>query len=105
MKISDNDFLKLLNKKISQGVELRILSRASAKNGAIPVRRLSSRLHLRAILRDGDSAFLGSQSLRQLELDVRREIGGIFRDKAVVKQMEVIFAKDWKKSEPVIEQD
>jgi phosphatidylserine/phosphatidylglycerophosphate/cardiolipin synthase-like enzyme len=102
MKISDSEFLKLLNRKISEGVEVRILSRVSAKNGAIPVRRLPSRLHLRAILRDGTSAFLGSQSLSKLELEARREIGVIFRDRDIVKTMEAIFEKDWKLSEPVI---
>jgi cardiolipin synthase A/B len=103
MKISDPDFVKLLNKKISAGVEVRVLSRASAKNGTIPVRRLPSRLHLRAMLRDGNAAFLGSQSLRKLELEARREVGIIFRDKKIVKEMEIIFEKDWKRSEPVVE--
>ena len=104
MKISDRDFLKLLDKKISAGVEVRVLSRASAKNGDIPLRRLPSRLHLRAMMRDGNSAFLGSQSLRKLELEARREIGVIFRDKKIVKQMEAVFEKDWKSSEPVTEE-
>ena len=104
MKISDRDFLKLLNKKISAGAEVRVLSRASAKSGgSIPVRRLPSRLHLRAILRDGNAAFLGSQSLRKLELEARREVGVIVRDKKIVKAMEAIFEKDWKQSEPVVE--
>ena len=103
MKISDRDFVKLLNKKISAGAEVRVLSRASTSGGSIPVRRLPSRLHLRAMLRDGSSAFLGSQSLRKLELEARREIGIIMRDKKVVKQMEAIFEKDWKHSEPVAE--
>lgn len=103
MKISDREFVKLLNKKISDGAEVRVLSRASAKTGTIPVRRLPSRLHLRALLRDGNAAFLGSQSLRKLELEARREIGVIFHDKKTVKQMEAIFEKDWKRSEPVVE--
>lgn len=103
MKISDRDFIKLLDKKISGGAEVRVLSRASAKSGTIPVRRLPSRLHLRAMLRDGNAAFLGSQSLRKLELEARREIGVIFRDKKTVKQMEAIFEKDWKSSEPIVE--
>ena len=103
MKISDNDFVKLLNKKISAGVEVRVLSRASAKSGSIPVRRLPTRLHLRAILRDGNTAFVGSQSLRKLELEARREVGIIFHDKKIVKEMETIFEKDWKRSEPVVE--
>lgn len=103
MKISDPDFLKLLNRKITDGVEVRILSRASAKGGAIPVRKLPTRLHLRAILRDGDAAFVGSQSLRTLELEARREIGAIVHDKDVVKKMESIFDEDWKRSEAVVE--
>lgn len=103
MKISDREFVKLLNKTISDGAEVRVLSRASAKSGTIPVRRLPSRLHLRALLRDGNAAFLGSQSLRKLELEARREIGVIFHDKKIVKQMESVFEKDWKRSEPVVE--
>jgi len=105
MKISDRDFLKLLNKKISDGVEVRVLTRASAKSASIPLRRLPNRLHLRAILRDGDSAFVGSQSLRKLELEARREIGVIFRDKKIVNQMEDVFEKDWKLAEPMVDQD
>ena len=103
MKISDREFIRLLNKKISEGAEVRVLSRAPAKGGGIPVRRLSARLHLRTMLRDGNTAFLGSQSLRKLELEARREIGVIFRDKKTVRQMEAIFEKDWKSSEPVVE--
>jgi cardiolipin synthase len=105
MKISDREFLKQLNKKISQGVDVRVISRASAKNGSIPVRRMPSRLHLRCILRDGHSAFLGSQSLRKLELEARREIGIIFEDKHTVKKMAAVFETDWKQSEPALEMD
>lgn len=106
MKISDRDFLKLLSKKISEGVEVRVLARASAKSSTtMPVRRMTTRLHLRAILRDGDSAFVGSQSLRKLELEARREIGIIFKDKEMVRKMEAIFEKDWKSSEPALEQN
>ena len=103
MKISDPDFVRLLNKKISDGAEVRMLSRASAQSGTIPMRRLPTHLHLRAMLRDGNTAFLGSQSLRKLELEARREIGVIFRDKRTIKEMESIFEKDWKRSEPVVE--
>jgi phosphatidylserine/phosphatidylglycerophosphate/cardiolipin synthase-like enzyme len=105
MKISDRDFVKLLNKKISEGVEVRILARASTKGGSIPVRRMNQRLHLRAIMRDGEHGFIGSQSLRKLELEARREIGVIFKHKQTVKEMEAVFEKDWKSSEPVLETD
>jgi hypothetical protein len=42
--------------------------------------QLHRRLHVRAMVRDGRRAFIGSQSLRRLELDERREIGLIIRD-------------------------
>ena len=45
------------------------------------------RLHVRTIVRDGRRAFVGSQSLRKLELDKRREVGVIVDDAKVVKQL------------------
>jgi phosphatidylserine/phosphatidylglycerophosphate/cardiolipin synthase-like enzyme len=105
MKISDRDFIKCLDKKIAAGVDIKILSRTAANTRTVPVRRLSGRLHLRAIIRDGDEAFIGSQSLRKLELEARREIGIIFHSRSIVKQMESVFEKDWKKSEPLVEAD
>ena len=39
------------------------------------------RLHVRAIIRDGSRAFVGSQSLRKLELEKRREVGVIVDDR------------------------
>jgi len=38
-------------------------------------------LHTRTMMRDGKLAFPGSRSLREAELDARREVGLIFRDK------------------------
>src|SRR6185437_6439223 len=75
MKISDSEFVKLLNEKISKGVDVRVIGSASNKGGALPTRKLPMRLHTRGIIRDGRSVFLGSQSLRKLELEARREIG------------------------------
>ena len=53
------------------------------------------RLHTRTIIRDGRQAFVGSQSLRQPELDLRREIGIIVRDSKAVKTLLETFEKDW----------
>jgi hypothetical protein len=53
------------------------------------------RLHVRAIIRDGDRAFLGSQSLRRLELERRREIGLIVDDAVVVRGLRRFFERDW----------
>jgi hypothetical protein len=53
------------------------------------------RLHTRSIVRDGQWAFVGSQSLRALELDSRREVGIIFRDPKAVAQLRSVFQEDW----------
>jgi hypothetical protein len=53
------------------------------------------RFHTRAILRDRHEAFLGSQSLRESELDQRRELGLIMRDREVVHSLVKIFESDW----------
>jgi phosphatidylserine/phosphatidylglycerophosphate/cardiolipin synthase-like enzyme len=100
MKISDQDFVKLLNEKISQGVDVRVIGNTSVKGSSLPARKLPMRLHARAILRDGRSAFIGSQSLRKLELEARREIGMIVHQPKIVKQMIEVFDKDWSGAMP-----
>ena len=60
---------------------------------AVSKGRISDRV--RAIIRDGRRAFVGSQSLRRLELEKRREVGVIVTDQVVVRQMEDVFEKDW----------
>ena len=100
MKISDNEFVKLLNEKISQGVDVRVIGSTSNKGSTIPGRKLTTRLHARAIIRDGKSVFLGSQSLRKLELEARREIGMIVHDPKIAKQMIATFDSDWSGATP-----
>ncbi|MGD0831449.1 MAG: phospholipase D-like domain-containing protein [Terracidiphilus sp.] len=102
MKISDPEFVKLLNEKISQGLDVRVIGQSSVRGRSLPIRTMPTRLHARAILRDGSSAFLGSQSLRKLELEVRREIGIIFHDMPVVKRMISVFDSDWRSAAPAV---
>ncbi len=105
MKISDREFISMLNEKISDGVDVRVIGRSQSKNvpgGSLSTRKLPMRLHVRAILRDGKSAFLGSQSLRKLELEARREIGVIIHDPKITKKMVEIFDADWEKAEPTV---
>jgi cardiolipin synthase len=98
MKISDPDFITLLLHKMVEGVDVRILGRAGSKSTQLSTRVMFMRLHARVIIRDGKQAFIGSQSLRKLELEARREIGVIVRDAAVVRKLEDIFEDDWGKS-------
>jgi phosphatidylserine/phosphatidylglycerophosphate/cardiolipin synthase-like enzyme len=99
MKISDSEFVKLLNEKVSQGLDVRVIGSASSK-GTLPARKLAIRLHARAIIRDGKSAFLGSQSLRKLEMEARREIGIIVEDAKIAAKMISVFDQDWKGATP-----
>ncbi|MGI4854830.1 MAG: phospholipase D-like domain-containing protein [Janthinobacterium lividum] len=101
MKISDPDFIRLLREKTAQGVDVRIIGRTGEKTSQLPLRVLPMRLHARAIIRDGKAAFLGSQSLRKLELEARREIGVIFTEAAAIKKMVGVFEHDWASAKPL----
>jgi hypothetical protein len=60
------------------------------------VQKLSgTRLHTRTIIRDRRQAFVGSQSLRAAELNVRRELGLILHDAKTVKKLIETFDADW----------
>jgi phosphatidylserine/phosphatidylglycerophosphate/cardiolipin synthase-like enzyme len=105
-KISDTAMIHLLEQRARAGVSIRIVGRIAGRHGAIDARRLSLiRLHTRTIVRDRRQVFIGSQSLRELELDARREVGVILRDSKVVNAIVRTFETDWattgeSKSEP-----
>ncbi len=98
-QISDNLIQRVLTERAKAGVEIRILGKLEKTIPKVKVRKLADlRLHVRAIVRDGADAFVGSQSLRKLELDGRREIGVIIKDGVVVKKIRSVFEADWKLS-------
>jgi phosphatidylserine/phosphatidylglycerophosphate/cardiolipin synthase-like enzyme len=98
-QVSDDAILRLITERIKAGVDVRILGRVEAKWNVTSEKFPGKRLHIRAIIRDGKRAFVGSQSLRRLELDKRREVGVIVTDASVVAQMQEIFEKDWAQTE------
>jgi cardiolipin synthase len=87
--------LQLLTGKIAEGLDVRIIGKVESKWRVKIQRRPDERLHIRAIIRDGGRAFLGSQSLRRLELEKRREIGIIIIDAGVIRKTTSIFERDW----------
>jgi cardiolipin synthase len=99
---SDDEMLALLEKLASRGVRIRIIGTLEEKwekKGFAAVQKLRGmRLHVRAIVRDGRRAFIGSQSLRKLELDERREVGVVIRDQKIVRKVEKVFSGDWKRA-------
>jgi cardiolipin synthase len=95
-EISDAAMIRILEERAQAGVEVRILGRMQRKIAKLQVHKLANvRLHTRTIIRDGHQAFIGSQSLRELELSARREVGIIFRDRKIVSQLVRIFNEDW----------
>jgi cardiolipin synthase len=95
-KIADKNIMRLLEDQAKAGLDIKILGSMAARNPNLHVAPLSSmRLHTRTIIRDGTQAFVGSQSLRQPELDLRREIGIIVRDSKVVNSLRSTFQEDW----------
>lgn len=99
-KVSDPQMIRLLHLRAKAGVDIRILGKIAKRGGDLRVQKFpGGRLHVRAMVRDGDTAFVGSQSLRGIELDARREVGLIVRDSKVVKRMLEVFEEDWARTE------
>jgi phosphatidylserine/phosphatidylglycerophosphate/cardiolipin synthase-like enzyme len=100
MKISDRQMLKLLHERVKAGVDVRIIGKVAKKGeGLNAVKMPGMRLHVRAMLRDGQDMFLGSMSLRSVELDKRREVGVIVKERAAARQFREIFEEDWAKTQ------
>jgi phosphatidylserine/phosphatidylglycerophosphate/cardiolipin synthase-like enzyme len=98
--ISDPAMIRALEERRKSGVEVKILGRLTRHSAAVEVAKLHDmRLHTRMILRDGKHTFIGSQSLRTVELDRRREVGMIFEDEAVSESLAKTFLSDWKAAE------
>ena len=91
--VSDQAMLRLLEQRAKAGVQVRIIG--GAKSKTLQRRVLAMRLHARTIIRDRDTAFIGSQSLRKAELDKRREVGLIFRNEAALATLCARFEEDW----------
>ena len=98
-KLSDPMILRLLKSKVKDGVDVRVIGKTGKGAQGIEAVKLGDRrLHVRAVIIDGKEVFIGSQSLRKLELDSRREIGLICRTGAVARRVAQIFELDWQKS-------
>ena len=100
-KVSDRLLLRALQERLKGGVAIRIIGKADKRLERVESRKLQDlRLHVRAIVRDGEAAFVGSQSLRKIELDGRREVGVIVVDRRIAGKIKTVFEADWKESAP-----
>ena len=105
LKVSDTAMVKLLNERAKVGVEVRIIGGMKGAADGVRVCKPGIRLHVRAIIRDGLRAFVGSQSLRKDELTSRREVGLLVNNPAVAKKLLQVFEADWRDwaTEPAVE--
>jgi phosphatidylserine/phosphatidylglycerophosphate/cardiolipin synthase-like enzyme len=95
-RLTDRAMIRLLRARAKAGVEVRVLGSMDKKPGRLQLRKPPGwKLHVRAIVQDGRIAFVGSQSLRRLELDGRREVGLLVEEAAVVDQIRRVFNWDW----------
>ena len=99
-KVFDAAMIKLLKERAAKGVSVRVLGSVKGKDGGIDTRKLATmRMHVRAIVRDGTRAFVGSQSLRKDELENRREVGLIVNNPTVARKLLQVFESDWADSD------
>jgi cardiolipin synthase len=93
-KVSDKAMVKLLR-------ERKVVP---AVPGIVTIKSARLRLHVRAIVRDRKAAFVGSQSLRRLQIDGRREIGIISPHSKVAAEIARVFEQDWADAAPKVEE-
>ena len=98
-KVIDLQMIRLINQRVKAGVDVRIIGKLGKRGNARVQKMPGQRLHVRAMVRDGDTAFVGSQSLRAQELDGRREVGLIVKEPKTVKQLFEVFENDWAKTD------
>lgn len=95
-KLSDTRMIEHLEDRAKAGVDVKVIGKMRGSVKGVEVREASPiRLHAQAIIRDGNEVFFGSQSLRKVELDQRREVGLITYARQAVKNFFVIFEMDW----------
>jgi phosphatidylserine/phosphatidylglycerophosphate/cardiolipin synthase-like enzyme len=98
-KLTDPQMLRLIAQRVKKGVDVRVIGKVAKRGAGIRAQKSPMRLHVRAAVRDCTEAFIGSQSLRALELDGRREVGLFCRDQKLVKTIADLFESDWAKTE------
>ena len=85
--ISDCDILDTFS-------SLRVISRAGAKVH----KQKNLRLHAKLIIVDKERALVGSMNIDRSAFDLRRELGVVVDDRAVVTGLEEVFEEDWESS-------
>lgn len=98
-KVQDQQAIGVLLRKASAGCSIKIISEDTDYNEVVPnfhMRKLARyKLHAKCIVVDGARFFVGSQNLRKVSMDNRREVGLIVEDDAMARKIERVFDEDW----------
>ena len=98
-KIDDTEVIGVLFKQAAAGCDIKIISRGTHLSNLLPnlqFRKLARyKLHAKCVVVDGKRFFLGSQNLREVSLNYRRELGIIIEDPAIAGRIERVFDEDW----------
>jgi phosphatidylserine/phosphatidylglycerophosphate/cardiolipin synthase-like enzyme len=104
-KVSDKAMVKLLRDRVAAGVEIKVIGKVVPPvPGIATIKSTRLRLHVRAMVRDRKTVFVGSQSLRRLQIDGRREIGIISPHAKVAAAIAKVFEQDWADASPKTEE-
>ncbi len=103
--VTDPAMARILSERAKADVKVRVLgkslSKAAQNVGRSAISFICGCRYTRTIGAEGESVFIGSQSLRAEELDARREIGLIFEDDRIAKKLTEVFEEDWSESEKI----
>jgi phosphatidylserine/phosphatidylglycerophosphate/cardiolipin synthase-like enzyme len=98
-KIEDQQVLSVLLRKAAAGCSVRMISRDTFYDEVVAnfhVKKLARyKLHAKCAIVDSQRFFVGSQNLREVSLDRRREVGLIVEDDGLARKIERVFDEDW----------
>ncbi|HXG95446.1 MAG TPA: phospholipase D-like domain-containing protein [Blastocatellia bacterium] len=98
-KVEDKEVMSILLRKASSGCSVRVISRDTHYDDVVPnfhVKKLARfKLHAKCVVVDSSRFFIGSQNLRAVSFERRREVGLIVEDDGVARKIERVFDEDW----------
>ncbi len=98
-KVQDQEVMGLLLRKAAGGCDVKIISRDTYYDEVVQnfrVRQLARyKLHAKCVVVNSTRFFVGSQNLRKVSMDQRREVGIIIEDDAMARRIERVFDEDW----------
>jgi phosphatidylserine/phosphatidylglycerophosphate/cardiolipin synthase-like enzyme len=105
-KLRDEEILLILLQKASSGCDVKVISREMHYDRIVPnlhVRQLARyKLHAKCIVVDSSRFFIGSQNLRSVSFEGRREVGIVIEDEPMSLRIERVFEEDWVNSTEIL---